>query len=152
MAPSSRGLAFVLTFWVVAWPAASIRTGSPDSGWWGTQEASALRQAARAPTRTGDFAESERIYQHGADLAVERHDRVARAWCLSGVADSRVARFDYRGALDAYLQAKALAEQARDRVSLGAIDFNLSGLYQQMWDFDSALRSAEQAQQMVQGL
>jgi tetratricopeptide (TPR) repeat protein len=152
MAPSSRGLVFVLTIWVVAWPAASIRTGSPYSGWWGSLEAVALRQAARAPTLTGDFAASERIYQHGADLAVVRHDPLARAWCLSGIADSRVARFDYRGALDAYLQAKVQAERARDRVSLASIEFSLSGLYQQMWDFDSALRSAEQAQQMVQGL
>jgi CHAT domain-containing protein/tetratricopeptide (TPR) repeat protein len=152
MAPSSRGLAFVLTFWVVAWPAASIRTGSPDSGWWGTHEALALRQAARAPTLTGDFAESERIYQHGADLAAERHDRVARAWFLSGVADSRLARFDYRGALNAYLQAKEQAERARDRMSLGAIDFNLSHLYRQTWDLDAALQSAEQARKMVQGL
>jgi CHAT domain-containing protein len=145
-------LVFVLTFWVVAWPAASIRTGSPYSGWWGTQEAVALRQAARAPTLQGDFAESERIYQHGADLALKRHDPAARAWCLSGVAGSRFAEFNYGGALDAYLQAKSQAERARDRVSLGAIDFDLSELYRQMWDLDSALRSAEQAHKMIQGL
>jgi hypothetical protein len=48
MAPSSRGLALIFTPWVVAWPAASIRTGSAGSGWWGTQEALALRQAAQA--------------------------------------------------------------------------------------------------------
>jgi CHAT domain-containing protein len=152
MSPSSGGLAFVLTFWVVVWPAASIRTGSPDSGWWGTQEAQALRQAARAPTLKGDFAESERIYQHGADLAAQRRDRVAGAWFLIGVAGSRFSRFDYRGALDAYLQARGQAEQARDRLCLGAIDFNLSSLYLQMWDFESALRSAEEAQRIVQGL
>jgi hypothetical protein len=63
MAPPSRGLVFVLTSWVVAWPAASIRTGSPDSGWWGTQEALTLRQAARPPTPSGDFAGSERVYR-----------------------------------------------------------------------------------------
>jgi hypothetical protein len=63
MAPSPRGLVIVLTFWVVAWPDSSIRTGSPFSGWWGTQEALALRQAARAPTFTGDFAEFERVYR-----------------------------------------------------------------------------------------
>lgn len=152
MSPSSRGLAFVLTFWVVVWPAASIRTGSPDSGWWGTQEAQALRQAARAPTLQGDFAESERIYQRGADLAAQHRDRVARAWFLIGVAGSRFSRFDYRGALDAYLQARGQAQQARDRLCLGAIDFNLSSLYLQMWDFDSAIRSAEEAQKIVQGL
>ncbi len=151
MAPFPRGLAVVLTIWVVAWPAASIRTRSPNSGWWGSQEAIALRQAARAPTLSGDFANSERIYQDGADAAVQRHDPAARAWCLNGVADSRVARFDYHGALDAYLQARGQAEQARDRVSMGSIDFNLSSLYRQMWDLDSALRSAEEARKMVQG-
>src|SRR5580658_5122 len=100
MAPSSRGLVLVLTFWVVAWPAASIRTRSPDSGWWGTREALALRQAAQVTTNQGDFAESERICQRGADLAVERRSPVARAWFLIGVASSRFARFNYRGALD----------------------------------------------------
>jgi hypothetical protein len=66
MAPSTRGLVYVLTFWVVAWASASIRTRSLDSGWWGTQEALALRQAARAPTLTGEFAEAERILLFGA--------------------------------------------------------------------------------------
>jgi hypothetical protein len=46
---------------VVAWPASSIRTGSPDSGWWGTQGALALRQAARPPNLSRDSAGSERI-------------------------------------------------------------------------------------------
>jgi hypothetical protein len=78
MAPSSRGLVFVLTFWVVAWPAASIRTRSPYSGWWGTQEAFALRQAARAPILTGDSAEAERISPRLAELRftnLRRHRR-----------------------------------------------------------------------------
>jgi hypothetical protein len=58
MAPSPRGLAIVLTFWVVAWSASSILTGSHVSGWWGTQEALALRQAVRVLTLTRDFAGS----------------------------------------------------------------------------------------------
>jgi len=66
MPPFSRGLALVLTFWVVAWPAASIRTRLPGSGWWGTQEALTLRQATRAPTPIGDFAESARVYPEDA--------------------------------------------------------------------------------------
>lgn len=134
MAPSSRGLVLVLTIWVVAWPAASIRTGSPDSGWWGTQEAQALRQAARTPTRTGDFAESERIfYRRSADLAV------------------------------AYLQAKGQAEQARDPASLqlGRLDadassiplFRTAGLSRAL-DFEGKTRSklpAEEAESLRPG-
>jgi hypothetical protein len=77
MAPFSRGLVLVLTFWVVAWPAASIRTRSPDSGWWGTQEAFTLLQATRAPTPTGDFAESARIHPERAQERAANQDRIA---------------------------------------------------------------------------
>ena len=74
MPPFSRGLALVLTFWVVAWPAASIRTRLPGSGWWGTQEALALRQATRAPAPTGDFAESARVYpEHATNHGIQTH-------------------------------------------------------------------------------
>lgn len=74
MPPFSRGLALVLTFWVVAWPAASIRTRLPGSGWWGTQEALALRQATRAPAPAGDFAESARVYpEHAANRGIQTH-------------------------------------------------------------------------------
>ncbi len=79
MPPFSRGLALVLTFWVVAWPAASIRTRLPGSGWWGTQEALALRQATRAPAPAGDFANHDipthstsRTTEPGSAQAAER--------------------------------------------------------------------------------
>jgi hypothetical protein len=80
-------LVFVLTFGVVAWPASSIRTGPSGSGWWETQEARTLRQAARTPTLTGDCAESERIYH----LA-------AQACFLDGVADAHLSCLDNPGA------------------------------------------------------
>ena len=152
MASSSRGLEFVLTFGTVAWLATSVRTSSPGSGWWGTNEALTLRQAAKAAIAKGDFAETERVYARAERIASSRHDRLARAWCLSGIADARFASFDYRGALEAYLEAKSLAQRARDPVLLGAIDFNLSSLYQQLWDAESALRAAEEAQNVTRNL
>src|ERR1022692_577232 len=152
MAPFSRGLAFFLAFWVVAWPAASTRTGLPRSGWWGTQEALALRQAVQEPIRNGDFAGAESFYQQGADLSAQHRDPTASALFLNGVASTRLARFEYRGALDAYLEARRQAEASRDRTSLGVIDLNLASLYQQMYDFDSARRSLEEAGRVAQGL
>ena len=86
------------------------------------------------------------------ELAARHHDPAAQAWFLDGVGSSRLAGLHYRGALDAYLGAKALAETARDRNALGAIDADLASVYQQMGDFDSALRSAEEAQAVTRGL
>lgn len=149
MAISPRGLAVVLTIGMVAWLAAPIHTGSPRSGWWGTQEAVKLRQTARRYTLQGNYSETERIYQQGAEIAAKHGDPVARAWFESGIGDARFARFDYKGALDAYLEARGFAESARDPVSLGATDVDLASLYQQMWDRDSALRFAEEARQVT---
>ena len=149
MASSGRGLALVLTFGMVAWLAAPIRTGSFGSGWWGTPEALKLRQAARNATVKGDFAAAESIYRRGAAAAALHHDAIARAWCVSGIGDARLAVFDYRGAMAAYLEAKPFAERARDPVSLGAIEANLASLYQQIGDSDSALRAAGEAVQIT---
>lgn len=152
MAPFPRGLAFFLTFWVVAWPAASTRTGSLPSGWWGTQEAIALRQAVQETIRNGDFAGAERVYQRGADLSAQHHNSSAAAWFLNGVGSARFSQFDYRGALDAYLKARHQAEVSRDRTFVGGVDLNLASLYQQIWDFSSAGRSVEEAGRLAQGL
>jgi hypothetical protein len=144
MASPARVLARVLT--MAAWLTASIHTGSSHSGWWGTQEALALRRAAKISIGQGNFEEAERVFRHGEQVASRHHDLVAQAWFLDGVGSASLAGFRYRGALDAYLQAKALAQKARDRAALGAIDADLASVYQQVWDFDSALRSAEEAE------
>jgi hypothetical protein len=69
MSPSARGLGLVLTSWVVASPASSIHTGLLGSGWWGTKEAPALRQAVPTPnTLTGESAESERVFRRASHL------------------------------------------------------------------------------------
>jgi CHAT domain-containing protein len=150
MASPARVLARVLT--MAAWLTASIHTGSSHSGWWGTQEALALRRAAKISIGQGNFEEAERVFRHGEQVASRHHDLVAQAWFLDGVGSASLAGFRYRGALDAYLQAKALAQKARDRAALGAIDADLASVYQQVWDFDSALRSAEEAEAITRGL
>ena len=150
MAASPRGLVFVLT--MAAWLAASIHTGSSHSGWWGTQEAHQLRQAARVSIAQGNFDQAERAYLRSADLAARHRDPLARALSMEGVGSARFAGFHYRGALDAYLEARGFAERARDRRALGAIDADLASVYQQTWDLDSAVRSAEEAQTIIRGL
>jgi hypothetical protein len=143
MAASWRGLAFVLT--MAAWLPASIHTGSLDSGWWGTKEALQLRQAAADSIRHGKFDEAERLYGTGVDLGARHRDPLAQAWFLDGVGSARLAQLHLRSAADAYLDAKAWAEKARDRAALGAIDADLASVYEQTGDFDSALSAAREA-------
>lgn len=143
MAASPRGLVCVLT--MVAWLASSIRTGSSASGWWGSQEALQLRQAARHWITEGNFDQAERAFRHGADVAAQHRDLAGQAGFLEGVGSARFAGIHYRGALDAYLQARSFAERGRDALILGGVDANLASLYQQMGDVDSAIRSAEEA-------
>ncbi len=145
MATSPRCLCLVLTLWIaVLRPSAAVRTGSPDSVWWGTKESARLQDSIRKQIKTGNFAAGEALFDKCLGEALRRGDRIAAARCKSGAAGTRMARFDYQGALAAYLQAKAWAAASRDQADLAAIDFNLSSLYQQLFDSDSALRSIEE--------
>jgi CHAT domain-containing protein len=54
-----------------------------------------------------------------------------------------MARFDYRGALTAYVEAREVAQRSSDWLDLGAIDLNLSSVYEQVWDLGAALRAVE---------
>jgi CHAT domain-containing protein/tetratricopeptide (TPR) repeat protein len=102
-------------------------------------------EAARQYLEAGDLARAEGVYQHGYDAARRRKDDRSAARFLSGLAGCRMVRFDYRGALDAYLAAKKLAASIGDQRNLRRVTFNLSSLYQQVGDIDSALREAEEA-------
>jgi CHAT domain-containing protein len=145
MAPIPRCLCFVLTFWiVVSRPSATIRTGSPDSGWWTAKPYLQLQQSAGRQIAAGHYAEAEQTFHKGVVEARRRNDQVALAAYLSGVAGTRLARFNYQGALSAYLEAKQTAESRRDWLDLGAVDSNLSSLYEQVGDLDSAVRAGDE--------
>lgn len=145
MATSPRCVCFVLTLWMaVLRPSAAIRSGTPDSFWWGTKESVQLQDAIRKQLKAGDFAAAEALFEKCVTEVVGRRDRVAATRCHSGIASTRMARLDYRGALSAYLAAKEAAMASDDQLDLASIDFNLSSLYQQIFDFDSAQQSADE--------
>src|SRR5215831_17745273 len=86
---------------VVSRPSATIRTGSPDSGWWETQAAKQLQRAARDQIVQGRYAAVEQIFAGGLPEAKLRGDRIAIAKLLMGVGGARMARYDFQGALEA---------------------------------------------------
>ncbi len=146
MAALPRCLCLILTLWMVgSRPPATIRIGSTDSDpWWGTKEAREIRQAAERFRAARNFAAAEAADQHGLDLARQRHDDRAAFVYLASIGAGRLLQSQYRSALEVLLEARDLAERANNATELGAIAVNLSSLYLQVWDVDSARRIAEE--------
>ena len=57
---------------------------------------------------------------------------------------ARLLQYRYRDAFDALLRARDIAVRLGDRTSLAAVAVNLSSLYLQTWDLESAVRAAEE--------
>jgi CHAT domain-containing protein len=141
-----RCLCVILTLWMVSTrPSASILPGASVSGaWWGTPESRNIAKQADTARRTGDFSGAAPYYRLGYEDALRRHDERAAVGYLNGMASCSLAQMDYRGALSNYLEAKTRAQAIGDHVDLGAIAVNLSVLYSQVYDFESAQKAAEE--------
>jgi len=142
---TNRCLCVILTLWMVSSrPSASILPGEPVfRAWWGTPESREIARKADKARRAGDLARAETYYKEGYDEAARRHDERAMVGYLNGIAACMLVQLHYRDALNPLLEAKRHAKSMGDREALGAIAVNLSILYHQLRDFDSALREAE---------
>jgi CHAT domain-containing protein len=142
-----RFLCLVLALWIVSLrPSAAFHAGSNDSGWSrGAKEEQNLSAAAKQYREAGDFARAEALYDRAYVLAQQRRDRRAAILYLSALGSCRRFQFQYRTALAAYLEAKELAQSIGDRLNLGGVLLNLSSLYLEGGDVDSALQAAEEA-------
>ncbi|HLH44002.1 MAG TPA: CHAT domain-containing protein [Bryobacteraceae bacterium] len=138
-------LLLVVAFSVVlSRPSMDTRAGSPESGWWQSGESAKLLAQARKQVAAGDYAAAEQTYSEGVARANAHGYKIAAARFLSGVASARRARYDYQGALKAYQQSKQTFEGSQDWLDLGAINLNISALYEEVWDPDSAYQAAQE--------
>src|SRR5690349_1873037 len=139
MAFLPRGLGLLLTVWMIGLrPPTIVRTGSSDSAWWDAKESQQLLDEARVQIAQGNYAAAGALFERGAQEAKRRSDPVAAARYLSGVASAHTVRFQYRAALQGFLEARQLAKQAGDRYDTAMIALNLSSLYGESWDLESA--------------
>src|SRR6185437_8079983 len=107
MAASPRCLFLVLTLWMIATrPSAVIPSGSPVSRWWGSKESARIQERVRKLIQAGKFDAVDASFQECKGDAARARDRVATIRCLIGQGGARMAAYDYRGALEIYLQAK----------------------------------------------
>jgi len=126
----------------------SLRSGK----WWDAEDFRSIRASAAQRRAAGDLAGLETVCQAGLELARSLGNRKAQIGYLTTIGNSRLQRFQYGDALNAYLEASRLAEAARDWEDFGAISGNLSAVYQQVGDFPSALSAAERGRVAIQNL
>ena len=129
---------------VMSRPSTVTHAGSPESGWWRSKESAALIARAGKQIAAGDYQGTEQTYSEGVARATAHNYKIAAARYLSGVASARRARSDYQGALQAYQQSKQTFEASGDWLNLGATDLNISALYEEVWDLDSAFQAAQE--------
>lgn len=151
---TGRCLCVILTLWMVSSrPSASILPGASASGaWWGTPESKKFAKQADNARRAGDLNGAEVFYRQGYSDAVTRHDERAMVGYLNGIAAVRLTQLRLSAALETLLEAKTHARAIGDRMALGAIAVNLSNVYLQVRDVDSALKELEDGRASVVSL
>jgi CHAT domain-containing protein/tetratricopeptide (TPR) repeat protein len=150
----TRCLCPILTLLIVGLrPSAGIRNGSIESDpWWGTKDAEQFRKAIDRARRSGDFDSLQSLCRKAAEQALKHHGYAARARLLLTAGAADMARYRYRAALDALLNARLSADLVSDRLDEAAAEANLSSLFLEMSDLDSAQRYAELAYKRSRGL
>jgi CHAT domain-containing protein len=136
----------------VSRPSTAIFAGTAASSSWIPKGTPNLLVKIHQAREASDYPSVERLCRDAAAQAVSHSDRSSAAKFLDCAGTAQFLRFQYRGALAAYYEARKLAESSGDREETGAIFFNLSSLYQQVWDTKSALRSAEEGLAVTQNL
>ncbi len=149
-----RCLCVVLTLWMAASrPSAAARFGrSGPSLWWGTQDESKIRQEALKYRQAGDFASAEQAYEKGFHRSLELRDELAAVRYLTGAGACQVLEFRFREAFESLLRARQMAAAAHADLESGALAINLSSLYLQVQDIDSAVRSADEGLESIRAL
>ena len=125
-------------------PSSAIRAGSLDSGqWWETKDFADFTKTARVRRAAEDLAGLESVYTQGYERAKALGNLAAQISYLSNLGTARMLAVRYAPALEAYLEASALAERVGDWSAFGGVAVNLALLYQWMGDPNGALSALE---------
>jgi tetratricopeptide (TPR) repeat protein len=109
-----------------------------------------LKQSAKV-YRTGDFHDAATLAQQGYLDALGAGETQIAARFLGNLGGCRFALHQYREALQAYLEARRLAEDAHDTATAGLLDFNISSLYAHLGQMDAATEVIARAMARLSG-
>jgi len=135
---------------VASRPSASVLPGSPVPGSrWDAKQLPEILATAKQLRAAGHLAGLEPLYQKGLELALIQRNIPIRIEELIDLGNIHLLAFRYPVAIADYLEARRLAQAAGDAENLGLVNFNLSSAYQQIWDSDAALASAEEGRAAI---
>jgi CHAT domain-containing protein len=143
MATISRCLCLFLTLWMAGSKRPAVPWTVASDPWWGTKEAFEIKRAGERLRGARDFAGAEALARRAYDSARQRHNDGAAFVYATAMGAAQLLQFHYRSALDSFLEARDLAARTGDPFALSVSAVNLSSLYLQTWDVDSAVRAAE---------
>lgn len=108
------------------------------------------RQFAKA-FEMGDFNAAASLAEHGYNDALAAREPQIAALFLGNLGSCRFAVHQYREALQAYTQARKLAEDSGDNAATAKLDVNISSLYSYLHQMDAAIESARRAVARLSG-
>jgi CHAT domain-containing protein/tetratricopeptide (TPR) repeat protein len=111
-----------------------------------------LRRRGNDLFLAGQYIRAARIYETGYRAALNRKQLGPAVRFLNNLGSAHYQLFQYRKALQAYLQARSVADRIGDKETAGAICFNLSSLYLGMGQTEAAAQSARQGLDDLRGL
>jgi CHAT domain-containing protein len=137
----------VLVACALALPATGHVARSVRSSAFGSYQSSVreLRTKGNTLYAAGHFLQAESTFQRGFDLAWSAGDKATAFRFLNSVGGTRLAMFQYKPAMQVFLELRRLARQAGDNESLAVVSSNLSSLYLQQQEFNAGARAAEEA-------
>jgi CHAT domain-containing protein len=102
-------------------------------------------KSAYALVAEGKYLQAEDLFQQLFAQFKALGDLPMAGRCLTSVGGAQFLLFQYRAALNTYLQARGLAEAGKDWANVATLNSNISALLLQMGDLDAAAHSAESA-------
>ncbi|MEO8099143.1 MAG: CHAT domain-containing protein [Acidobacteriota bacterium] len=146
MARLPQGLSVALALWLVlSRTSTASRTGSPNSShWWGTEDYTRVKHSAEQLRRTGDYPALEKLYGQALQQARIANHPLAQVSYLTALGNTYVFLFRYTDALNAYREARQVAESMGDWLAAGAVAPGLSSVYFLVGDSTAALGAIEE--------
>jgi len=89
------------------------------------------------------YLEAARLYERGYKEAVRHQDAFSAGRFLGNIGSCQFATLQYRAAARAFLEARALAEEAGDQEMIATASLNLCSLYSQLGELNAALQAAQ---------
>ena len=97
-----------------------------------------MRAQGDAYKHAGLWPQMAESSQRGAEMALAQGDLIYAVKFLNNLGGAELAMFDHKAAIEAFLQAKAIAEKQRDGHVIGATALNLASLYLQEHNWPAA--------------